>query len=159
VPQLKAGQEAGITCYYDENTWVNFYLGMEEDYFVQVMEHIGHEDIPHEKIRMNCGSNRIAGKRLLLRVDTDYLKRSFHFELEQDREPIKPDEDACCKEETFTGEKNRQTGDFILENVYYLCDEGVSMGKRFTGAMVGVYAVGGDEMLVADFCKLGYKCN
>jgi len=31
----------------------------------------------------------------------------------------------------------------VLENVTYLADEGVSIGKRFTGAMAGVYAVHG----------------
>ena len=29
-------------------------------------------------------------------------------------------------------------------NVYYLCDEGIRMGKRFTGAMIGVCGAGGN---------------
>jgi xylan 1,4-beta-xylosidase len=157
IPRLEPGQEAGITCYYDENSWVNFYIGREESYFVQVMEHIGHEDIPHEKMVLNSGA--IAGKMILLQVETNYLKRSFHFELEQDSESRKPVEEAGCNEETHSREKDSQTGDVMLENVYYLCDEGISMGKRFTGAMVGIYAVGGNEILFADFCKLNYKRN
>lgn len=32
----------------------------------------------------------------------------------------------------------------VLENVYYLCDEGLKKGKRFTGAMIGMYAYAGD---------------
>ena len=32
----------------------------------------------------------------------------------------------------------------VLSNVYYLCDEGLKKGKRFTGAMVGMYAYAGD---------------
>ena len=31
-----------------------------------------------------------------------------------------------------------------LDNVYYLCDEGIRKGKRFTGAMIGMYAYAGD---------------
>ena len=30
-----------------------------------------------------------------------------------------------------------------LDNVYYLCDEGIRKGKRFTGAMIGMYAYAG----------------
>ena len=30
---------------------------------------------------------------------------------------------------------------YTLDNVYYLCDEGLQRGKRFTGAMTGIYAV------------------
>ena len=32
----------------------------------------------------------------------------------------------------------------VLENVYYLCDEGLKKGKRFTGAMIGMYAYAGN---------------
>ena len=32
-----------------------------------------------------------------------------------------------------------------LDNVYYLCDEGLKKGKRFTGPMLGMYAHAGDE--------------
>lgn len=41
-----------------------------------------------------------------------------------------------------------------LENVTYLSDEGVKLGKRFTGAMVGVYALGD---VSADFDGLTYR--
>ena len=34
----------------------------------------------------------------------------------------------------------------VLDNVYYLCDEGIKKGKRFTGAMVGMYAFAGDAI-------------
>ena len=32
----------------------------------------------------------------------------------------------------------------VLENVNYLCDEGLQKGKRFTGAMFGIYAYAGE---------------
>ena len=43
-----------------------------------------------------------------------------------------------------------------LANVYYLCDEGISMGKRFTGAMVGMYGYGGKEPLFIEFREFRY---
>ena len=39
----------------------------------------------------------------------------------------------------------------VLNNVYYLCDEGLTKGKRFTGAMVGMYAYAGEGDLTAVF--------
>lgn len=42
-----------------------------------------------------------------------------------------------------------------LENVTYLADEGVHVGKRFTGAMVGIYALEG----TAVFRKMAYKAQ
>ena len=38
-----------------------------------------------------------------------------------------------------------------LNNVYYLCDEGLKKGKRFTGAMVGMYAYAGEGDMLAVF--------
>ncbi|MBQ8878760.1 MAG: hypothetical protein IJ029_08540, partial [Lachnospiraceae bacterium] len=44
-----------------------------------------------------------------------------------------------------------------LPNVYYLCDEGIRMGKRFTGAMVGIYGYGGEKELTVTFMDFRYK--
>ena len=69
-------------------------------------------------------------------MDTDYLKRSFSYHAEGGQ-----------WQELVT-----------LDNVYYLCDEGIRMGKRFTGAMVGVYAYSGEyeERLVGEFKNMIY---
>lgn len=40
---------------------------------------------------------------------------------------------------------------------FYLCDEGIRMGKRFTGAMTGIYAVAGEQKLYADFSHFIYQ--
>lgn len=128
---LKAGQEMGITCYYDENTWVCFFLGRDEQYYLQVKEHIGTQDISHDRIVLQT-----AGRRLQLLVETDYLRRSFCYRVEPEQEP---------------------EGAAELSNVYYLCDEGIHMGKRFTGAMVGMYAYAGEEELYAVFQSFSYK--
>ncbi len=137
IPELEEGQEAGLTCYYDENTWVCFFIGREgEQYFLQVKEHIGTEDICHEKVMCQASVEELTGQRLCLRVDTDYLRRDFSFRL--------------------MGEEGQAAH---LENVYYLCDEGIRMGKRFTGAMVGMYAYGGERGLYAEYDSFLYKAE
>ncbi len=128
-----AGQEAGLICYYDENTWVSCGLLREEDgMYLQVKEHVGDQDTVH-------------GKRLLAEVpavlefavEVEKLRRGFSF--------------------------RRDGGGWKtiaeLENVYYLCDEGLRKGKRFTGAMVGMFAYGGEGPLVIKFLNFTYKIN
>ncbi|MCM1252111.1 MAG: family 43 glycosylhydrolase [Clostridium sp.] len=132
VPVLSEGQEAGITCYYDENTWVCFFVSREkENYFLQVKEHIGKEDIRHT--REELGSP--VGEQYILGVETRYLHRQFYYgKVEEERKTV-----------------------VELPNVYYLCDEGISMGKRFTGAMVGMYAYAGESPLFAEFERFYYQ--
>ena len=134
VPKLAQGQEAGLTCYYDENTWVCLYISMQQgEYFVQVKEHIGKEDICHEK---HIVANP-EGKQYMLGVETRYLNRRFYF-----------------------GEKEgKRTIAVELPNVYYLCDEGIRMGKRFTGAMVGMYGYSGGSSLQIEFRDFKYAEN
>ena len=104
---LNNNREAGLTCYYDENSYVNLYFSKDANgIFVSVHEHIGTEDIFHEKKYIELGDE------LTLSVITEGLKRTFK-----------------CKDY-----------ELILPNVFYLCDEGVKMGKRFTGALYGAYA-------------------
>lgn len=133
VPELFKGQEAGLTCYYDENTWLSFYLGRDDSYYLQVREHVGHADKLHEKYVL-AGADELTCKKLKLKVETDYLKRKFSYETD-DIEVVAAD----------------------IPDVYYLCDEGIRMGKRFTGAMVGMYAYGGEEELTAEFEDFVYQ--
>lgn len=132
IPKLADGQEAGLTCYYDENTWVCLALCKADAYYVQVKEHIGEKDILHEKYML---SDDCAGKKITLKVKTEYLRRLFTFCVEG-------------QEETVAAE---------LPDVFYLCDEGIRMGKRFTGAMTGIYAVAGEQKLYADFSHFIYQ--
>ena len=111
------GQETGLTCYYDENTYLKYGMkhtsqGME----LQVVEHVGErEEVVFSKLLSD-------EKQVKLRIDTSYLKRKFSYALE----------DSFVELGT-------------LENVNYLCDEGYHKGKRFTGAMMGIYAVGNEQ--------------
>ena len=121
IPDLAIGQEAGITCYYDENTWVNFYLGRSEaGFFVQVKEHIGAKDIVHQAESLFVLQLLTIEKKdayITFYVDTEYLERRFNYQIGSEKIQLAK-----------------------LSNVYYLCDEGVRIGKRFTGAMIGMYA-------------------
>ncbi len=132
VPELAEGQEAGITCYYDENTWVCFFISKENDsYFLQVKEHIGKVDIPHDKEMID---NPVDGK-YMLGVETKYLHRRFYYgKLEEEVKTITE-----------------------VPYVYYLCDEGVLMGKRFTGAMVGMYGYAGEKPLFIEYEDFRYQ--
>ena len=132
IPKLADGQEAGLTCYYDENTWVCLALCKADAYYIQVKEHIGEKDILHEKYML---SDDCAGKKITLKVKTEYLRRLF----------------------TFCVEGQEETAAAELPDVFYLCDEGIRMGKRFTGAMTGIYSVAGEQKLYADFSHFIYQ--
>ena len=132
VPFLEDGQEAGITCYYDENTWVCFFFSKEKDtYFIQVKEHIYKEDICHNR-EVVCNPEGVS---YILGVDTKYLQRSFYY--------------GKVGGEVKTVEE--------LASVYYLCDEGIAVGKRFTGAMVGMYGYAGEKPLFIEYEDFRYK--
>lgn len=151
VPELLEGQECGITCYYDENTWICCYISKQSnEYFLQVKEHIGKEDILHERHMLDCP----VGKQCLLGVETEYLKRRFYYkELLQAQKQIE-------REAGQVPGKIADDDDMInvakLSNVYYLCDEGIRMGKRFTGAMVGIYGYAGENSLYTEFKDFRY---
>ncbi|MBQ8555736.1 MAG: family 43 glycosylhydrolase [Clostridia bacterium] len=100
--------EAGLTCYYDENSFLTLHVG--KNGAVVTMQ------AGLECTKTDCASVIAeAGQTVRLLVETDGLRRRFFV-----------------------------NGDLVadLDNVTCLADEGVRMGKRFTGAMVGVYALG-----------------
>ncbi len=79
--------------------------------------------------------NGITYKSIAYKVETEYLERRFSFRL--DEEPW----------------QEYQT----LDHVYYLCDEGIRMGKRFTGAMIGMYAFAGEKPYTAKIKGFSYE--
>ena len=131
---LQDGQDAGMTCYYDENTYLKFGVyRIHESYFLQVFEKIDmDEHVAFSKDITDTIMTQVS--EIELQITTDYLKRTFCY--------------CCGKQETET------LG--TLENVYYLCDEGIRKGKRFTGAMIGVYAYAGEEHLEVNFRDFQY---
>lgn len=116
LPLLSPGQEAGLACYYDENSWVSCALKKEEEGMLSLLvtEHVGYETLLHPAVVLDQEKTQ-----LIFECVTRGLTRTFRV---------------------FAGE------DLLYEetclSVTYLCDEGLRMGKRFTGAMIGVYGAG-----------------
>ncbi len=132
---IREGQSAGIIGYYDENTWISFGVICQKDndsgacnLYMYVQEHIGLDDIlkiSGEPITIEDYRNPNGDFSISLKMEISYLKRDFYYK------KIEENTDA-----------------YVLfdhkDNVYYLCDEAVKMGKRFTGALMGMYAYQGD---------------
>lgn len=130
---MQESQEAGLICYYDENTWVSCSLLKEQDgEYIRVKEHIGEQDIIHGKTRLTDDLISIE-----FIVETNKLQRSFFYRLNGGERKVAAE----------------------LQDVYYLCDEGLKKGKRFTGAMVGLFAYAGDKNYRAKFLNFFYKIN
>ncbi len=122
--------QCGMTCYYDENTYLTYHIEREGDrLLLKVLEHIDTED------KAAFCTNITGTTKLTLKVNTDYLKRSFSYSLDGGEYT------AAC----------------TLENVYYLCDEGLKKGKRFTGAMIGMYAYSTKNDVYAGFAGFTYN--
>lgn len=102
--------DAGITLYYDENTYLKFGVTCDQ---VFVTEYV---DDGYVRTQSKPWTLEPA---MTFRIDTDGLERSFYF--------------------------NNQLL-WRWTDVTSICSEGLSKGKRFTGAMYGVY-VNGDNFL------------
>lgn len=127
---MKDAQNAGVTCYYDENTFLKFGVyAREHNLELKIVENIGDKVIEDTVIPVDASK-----EYLYLKIETDYLKRTFFY--------------------SYDGIHFIKAG--CLENVYYLCDEGLKKGKRFTGAMIGMYAYAGDTSWQAAFDSFQY---
>lgn len=118
---IEEEQEAGIICYYDENTYLKYGIVKRQgQIYLTVTEHIDTDE--RVSLRKDITAELDGRYRIKLCVSTKYLQREFYYAVEAAQEKLG-----------------------ILDNVYYLCDEGIKKGKRFTGAMVGVYAYSGQN--------------
>ena len=144
LPKLCEGQSAGITGYYDENTFFEFGITARSGrIYVYSREHIGDED------RFKLSDSQLESSEIRLRMDTDYLRRDLYFRsCGEDDADRAPGDEAPAKELIETSDYTLFT---TLDNVNYLCDEGLKKGKRFTGALVGMYVCRGVGSLKAIF--------
>ncbi len=109
--------EIGMTVYYDENSYIKYYVtSHDENYFLFIEEKIGLNKKVSYNQDLNLSSQEIV--KITLRCYSDGLNRRFSF-LINDQERL------------FAK----------IERVEYLSDEGLVMGKRFTGTMIGLYAI------------------
>lgn len=108
--------EAGVTAYYDEHSFATVgVICRGGERFIRVFEQAGEES----RERLCARIDVQPGARIELATQADGLLRWMRWTL------------PGGGEESLT-----------LGEVTYLADEGVKIGKRFTGAMCGVYAVG-----------------
>ncbi len=125
---LQDGQDAGMTCYYDENTYLKFGVFAEGGKtYLKVQEHVDNGTWDSFRAELRAESFFDEEKEIVLRCETKGLERTFSYKLCN----------SFSDEEPFT-----VLG--TLPNVYYLCDEGIKRGKRFTGAMIGMYVYGNE---------------
>ncbi len=105
--------EAGLTLYYDTYTYIKYFVTKKNNqFFLGLVEKIGNEEIKHDLIPINFNGE------IKLNISTNYLIRNFSYTL-----------------------TNETVESYSLNDVYYLSDEGVKLGKRFTGAMYGIYGL------------------
>ncbi|MBE5824163.1 MAG: glycoside hydrolase [Butyrivibrio sp.] len=136
VPKLLDDQSAGITGYYDENTFFEFGITKKADgVYIYSKEHIGDED------RISFGKEIVPldVEMICFKMDTDRFTRTLSYS-------------------TLAGGLMSENEVFkVLSDVDYLCDEGLKRGKRFTGALVGMYAVRGAFDLTVHFHHEKYE--
>lgn len=108
--QTELTSDAGITLYYDENTYIK--LGINRD-GAFVTEYVDDAYVRTQHVKCSMGQSTILG------VQTDGLQRDFYVNRKR-----------LCQ----------------WNDVTSICSEGLVKGKRFTGAMYGVY-VNGNNLL------------
>jgi len=125
VPSLKQGEDAGLTCYYDENSYLKFGTACRQGKTGILAEEFV-DDQYVSSLFIPAGEEGLVQ----LKIETDFLKRTCFYRFE---------------------EKAAWIQAAVLEDTGYLCSEGLKKGKRFTGAMAGFYVHGDKRMYVRDF--------
>lgn len=115
---LNYEQNYGITGYYDEMTFFTYgiYRNGSNGYALKLFEKI--DDV--ERFTHYVSIPEVTDC-IYLKIETDGLRRVFYYSID--------------------GKNYRKV--YTADNIYYLCAQAIKKGKRFTGAMVGMYAYGG----------------
>ena len=117
IPELDEEEDTGMTCYYDENSYIKIGVKREkEEYRIFLSEYVDDE------YRSNVLTEQvIPGEIIWIKVEYRKLQRSFFWRNAEDSQwhEIGKLQDTC-----------------------YLSSEGLKKGKRFTGAVLGVYVHG-----------------
>ena len=157
------GGEAGVTCYYDENTYLTFnVVNNNGRLLLKVSEHIdtvttdaacteldtapavtaSAHDAP--VITASSLDALSSGSIIEFKIDTGYLRRDFSYRITDISNISDFTGSNAASDDIAANIASENDTSFThvctLENVYYLCDEGLKKGKRFTGAMHGMYA-------------------
>ncbi len=111
-----ADWDAGLTCYYDENSYLKLGLCRQGGrYGILAAEYVDDRYVTKTVLPIEEPTESIE-----LKIVTEYLKRSLYFR-------------------QGAGEWTQAA---VFENTVYLSSEGLKKGKRFTGAAVGIYVNG-----------------
>lgn len=128
---LADGEDAGLTCYYDESSYLKFGAACREGkQGILAAEFVDDRYVSSLFFPVGIQDD------IQLRIETDFLRRSCLWRF--------------VEEETWN-----QAAAF--ENTGYLSSEGLKKGKRFTGAMAGFYVHGTGRVYVRDFYCIGSK--
>ncbi len=115
--EIKEGDQAMLICYYDTNSYIKYFITKKSDKFmIGLTERIGLDEVNHELKEIKYDSI------ITLSVYTNYLERKFSYNI-----------------------NGMEIETHCVTDSSYLSDEGVKMGKRFTGAMVGMFAKSSDD--------------
>ncbi len=132
--KLSNSQNIGMTCYYDENSYIKYgVFGELDGYYLKICEWADDKYINIQQKILDKNTKQIE-----LMTVAKGLDREFMY---------------CIDGVTWENMCH-------LKNVTYLSDEGLQKGKRFTGAMIGVYVHAGEMCEVeGQFLQFKLKNN
>lgn len=122
IPALSEGESIGLACYYDENSYIKYGVCKESGTLrILLQEYVGRH---YRTINMDTilEDEVCVGATFSCKVKTEGLRRTLSY----------LNQGSWVETETFS-------------DTSYLSSEGLAIGKRFTGAMVGLYVHGDFE--------------
>lgn len=135
--EIVGDQDAGLTCYYDENSYLKLALtGRKGEFGVLAAEYVDDRYVTEEFVPLAIDWK----KEIEFRIVTEGLRRSCYYRVSDEADDAENENSGqdWCRIVTF-------------ENTAYLSSEGLAKGKRFTGAMVGIYVHGEMSGVFSDF--------
>lgn len=122
-----ADWDAGLTCYYDENSYLKLALACHSGQLgILSAEYVDDRYVTEEFIPLETECMEAEFK-----IVTDHLRRTLYFR---------------------QNDEWKQTA--VFEDTSYLSSEGLKKGKRFTGATAGIYVSG---CVTARFAECEWK--
>ena len=119
VPGLEEEQSLGVTCYYDENSYIQYGVGRKGNSLgILLKEYVGEGYVSHSFMPFK-DKEVSEGQRIRLCMRAQGLARTFS---------------AVISQKVIDSRR--------LEHTAYLSSEGLKKGKRFTGATLGLYVRG-----------------
>lgn len=118
--EIPAAGTAGLTCYYDEHSYLKFGIGPEG---LLLEEYAGYEVVSMQTAPLPASTSHVR-----LRVTATDGQRHFAIQDGTDWHTL-----------------------WSIPEPRYLTSEGLQCGKRFTGAMVGLYVHGASAVRFADW--------